>query len=416
MELRPVLLSPTFRQDPETLYATLREEQPVCYAEDLQFYFLTRYDDIRDALRNPAISRDPRHSARFSQDTGGATPLRDKILVENPFSADGAKHRRLRRMLIRTFSDRALSQIEESITSIVNDAAQNRFPKQGDTDVMAFIKPVPMSIIARMLGLDSLGMGCEEFTTIANDFFLGIYSFASADDLARSERATATLLTLFDELIHTVESRKLDNLTFRMLQNSKEEGGITTADLQSVIISLLAAGTETTAYQAGFLVHDLLAHPEQWQQLQADRSLMSQAIAESTRYNLTSSLAAERYLVEDVNYSGVTIPRGATLQLSMQAANNDPTAFEEPRRFNIHRAANGAIPFGHGEHMCIGIHLARSEITAVVNKVLDLLPDPHSVRLDSAEYIAGRLDMRGLSSLRITIDPTQASSQNTATS
>lgn len=401
MKIKPILLSEAFRQDPEVLYAGLRDQHPVCYAEDLDLYLLSRHADIKDALKNPGISRDPVNSANYTPIAHSDTPHRDAVLVGNPFSDDGARHRKLRRVLIRTFSDRALGELDGVIAAIVRDTAREQLPARGEADLMSFIKPIPMAVIAHILGLDRLGVTSGEFTAIANDFFLGIYSSASRAELEKSERATITLLEMFDELMAATERDKPDNFTHRMLQFSREEHGISNADLKSVIVTLLAAATETTAYQAGFLLHDLLAHPEQWRLLRENRALMSAAIAESTRYNLTSSLAAERYPVTDISYAGTTIPAGATLQLSMQSANNDPAVFDQPRRFDIQRAHNDAIPFGHGQHMCIGIHLARAEIACIVNEVLDRLPAP--VPADRAEYIEGRIDMRGLSRLPVAL-------------
>jgi cytochrome P450 len=137
---------------------------------------------------------------------------------------------------------------------------------------------------------------------------------------------------------------------------------------------LLPAGSETTYCSIGSLVLALLTHPDQLEEVRADRALVGRAIEELLRWEPAVPFIP-RLVVEDVTIAGVAIPAGAQVTVCLGSANRDETRFRDPDRYDIHRPEQQQLAFAFGPHMCLGMHLGRMEMGVVLNALLDRLPD-----------------------------------------
>jgi cytochrome P450 len=152
--------------------------------------------------------------------------------------------------------------------------------------------------------------------------------------------------------------------------------------------NLLPAGAETTSRSTANLALGLLTHPDQLAAVQADRSLLPQAIEEGIRWE-TPLLNFMRETTRDVEFHGVDIPEGSSVAMNLGNANHDEDRWDDPESFNIFRDRKPHIGFGHGAHVCLGMHLARLESTLIFNTLFDRLP---GLRLDPdapPPYVAG---------------------------
>ena len=150
-------------------------------------------------------------------------------------------------------------------------------------------------------------------------------------------------------------------------------------EIFSFLRLLLPAGVETTFRSTGNLLYLLLAQPDQLESVRADRSLIPQAIEEALRLE-TPLLNITRLATKDTEIGGVAVPEGSTIMLMLAAANREEARYEEPDRFDITRdSPKPHMSFGHGPHVCLGIHLARVEMRVALNLLLDRLPE---LRLD----------------------------------
>jgi cytochrome P450 len=152
--------------------------------------------------------------------------------------------------------------------------------------------------------------------------------------------------------------------------------------------NLLPAGAETTSRSTANLAFGLLTHTDQLADVMADRSLLAQAIEEGIRWE-TPLLNFMREATRDVEFGGQQIPAGAMMAVNLGSANHDETRWDHPEHFDIFRERKLHIGFGHGAHVCIGMHLARLESTIIFNTLLDRLP---GLRLDpeaTYPYVAG---------------------------
>ncbi len=163
---------------------------------------------------------------------------------------------------------------------------------------------------------------------------------------------------------------------------------------------VMVAGGGTSWRQMGIAAWALLSHPEQFEQVKADRSLMDQAIEESLRWNPTAPLFY-RMVMEDTEFLGMPMQEGDVLELGLGAANRDPSRWDNPDEFDLHRPAKTNLAFGLGTHRCLGMNVAKVEISVGINALLDAFPN---MRLDPAEpapFLTGGLEQRGISGLPV---------------
>ncbi|MCK9564193.1 MAG: cytochrome P450, partial [Bacteroidales bacterium] len=225
---------------------------------------------------------------------------------------------------------------------------------------------------------------------------------------AEQQQAAAQVESILFELIAKRKEQPRDDLVSNLLAATiKEPGGALRpmTDREVMIHARLAllAGGGTTWRQMGITLLALLTHPDQLQALRADRSLMQRVIDESMRWNATDPVF-HRLVIEDAELAGVDIPAGAVLEICLGAANRDPSRWENPDVFDIHRPVRSHLGFGMGSHRCLGLNVAHAEITAGVNALLDAFPN---LRLDPARpapFLTGGLEQRGVSPLHVRLD------------
>lgn len=163
---------------------------------------------------------------------------------------------------------------------------------------------------------------------------------------------------------------------------------------------VMLAGGGTSWRQFGITLWALLTHREQLEAVKADRSLVDAAIEESVRWNPTDPVFS-RLAVQDVELEGTHIPAGSVLEICLGAANRDPSRWENPDAYDLHRKFQGHLGFGLGTHLCMGQNVARSELNAGINALLDAFPN---LRLDPdapAPYLTGGLEQRGMSGVPV---------------
>jgi len=163
---------------------------------------------------------------------------------------------------------------------------------------------------------------------------------------------------------------------------------------------VMVAGGGTSWRQIGITLWALLTHPDQFEQVKADRSLLDAAIEEALRWNPTAPVFS-RLVVEDTQLCGVPMAAGSVLELCLGAANRDPARWDHPDSFDMHRPPLSNLAFGMGQHRCLGMNVARVEMTTGINALMDAFP---ALRLDPAEpppRLTGGLEQRGVSGLPV---------------
>jgi cytochrome P450 len=240
--------------------------------------------------------------------------------------------------------------------------------------------PIPVRVIAALIGLpeDDIPM----FHRLAIDL-LGFHS-----DMDSALSASAKLREYFVGILADRRREPRDDMVTVLA--GAEIDGVTMSDEQiyGFMRNLLPAGAETTSRSTASLALGLLNHPSQLAAVTADRGLLPQAIEEGIRWE-TPLLNFMREATRDVEFFGVHIPEGSTVSVNLGSANHDEARWDRPTEFDIFRDRKPHIGFGHGAHVCLGMHLARLESTMIFNTLLDRLP---GLRLDPdapAPFVSG---------------------------
>ncbi|TMB01026.1 MAG: cytochrome P450 [Deltaproteobacteria bacterium] len=345
-------LDPAFRDDPYPSLRRLREVDPVNLTP-IGFWRLTRYADVMRLLYDvPAGTRT----------TDGVLPGVDESLSgqrQFMLQQDPPAHTRLRRLVSRAFTPRAIAAIRASIQRIVYQCLDQVAPR-GEMDVIADLAlPVPSTVICEMLGVPVADR--DRFTLWTAQATFGLAAGVLPPEmLAQAAAAGMALAAYFQELIAARRTRLGDDLLSALIRAEEEGDRLSPSELISQAIGLLIAGFETTIGLIGNGVRALVEHPGELAKLRARPEVITSAVEECLRYDGPIILTA-RVLHADAEFGGKTIPRDAKVWGMLAAANRDPAVFRAPDTFDIERQPNEHVALGGGAHFCLGAHLARLE-------------------------------------------------------
>jgi cytochrome P450 len=297
---------------------------------------------------------------------------------------DEPEHRRLRALVAQAFRQRTLAHWDHDLVVPVVDDMIDGFAARGEADLVSeFTYHYPAQVIAAILGLP------REDHAFFHPRALAVINVAvrPEEGIVASEELREYFAGIMDERRTHPGTDIISELTVAELEGER----LGDEEIFSFLRLLLPAGAETTYRATGSFLYGLLSNPDQFAALQADRELMPQAIEESVRWE-GPLLITSRECATDAEIAGVTIPKGGFVTVNIGAANHDETRWERPDEFDIFRAPQPHIAFGHGVHMCIGIHLARMEMATAVNRLLDRCPN---LRPDPEKWDANDVHIHG---------------------
>jgi cytochrome P450 len=282
--------------------------------------------------------------------------------------SDPPDHTRLRTLVSHAFTPRRITALEPRIRQIAEDLLDEVAP-DGAFDLMpAFAEPLPVTIIAEMLGIPVADR--KEFKRWSD----AIVSFGGGTRGEGDGRSAMEELTAY--LRHQLDlrrSRPTDDLIGALMVAEEAGDRLSPEEALATCVLLLIAGNETTTNLIGNAVVALDEH-ELLPAVAADPGLIPGAVEETLRHQ-PPVLSIVRNTVREVTLGGATIPAGAFVFVVLAAANRDPAVFPEPERFDITRSPNRNIAFGHGIHFCLGAPLARLEARAGLEVLLRRCPN-----------------------------------------
>jgi len=278
----------------------------------------------------------------------------------------------------------------------VTDELVENALQQGEFDLISTIaEPLPVTVIAEMLGVP------EQDRHLLRPWSADICGMYELDP---SPEAAATAVRACEEfgaylvaLSRERRARPQDDLVTALTQVVDAGDVLSEDELVGTCVLLLNAGHEATVGVTGNGWWSLFRHPAELARLQADPSLLPTAVEELLRYD-TPLQIFERWVLEEVEIDGTTVPRGAELGLLFGSANRDPDVFDDPARFDVGRTVNPHVSFGAGLHFCLGAALARLELQTSFGTVLRRLPGLEL--LEEPVWRPGYV-IRGLESLRV---------------
>jgi cytochrome P450 len=370
------LYSDEFRAASYETFARMRAEDPVFCQPGIDgetmIWFVTRYEDVVAVLLDDdRFVRDPRLglSPEALEELSSGMPEAFAFIDQHMLNRDGEDHRRLRRLVTKAFTPRMVEQLRPRIQEIADELI-DRVQPRGEMEVVEdFAFPLPITVIAELLGIPVADRGrFREWSNAIVTPALGPEALAEFG--AKMSDFVAYLRKLFEQR----RSEPGEDLVSALLQ--VRDGGDTLSDqeLFSMVVLLIVAGHETTVSLIGNAVLALLEHPGQRAALERDPARIPTAIEELLRYDSPVERTLNRWATTDVELGGQTIKRGDIVIAILGSANRDPDRFPGADALDLDRPDTKHLAFGRGSHYCLGAPLARLETEIALATLLSRLP------------------------------------------
>ncbi|MET7878902.1 cytochrome P450 [Micromonospora profundi] len=377
--------------DPADPWVTLRARHPVawCEGENGQgFWVIARYADIAAVYRDTGRLSSQQGNVLATIMAGGDSAGGRMLVVTDP-----PRHTDMRRVLQGAFSPRAMARILDALTSATRDTLGALVCRGGGDfarEVAAVIPlltmcelfDVPAAERPRMLDLTMAAMGTERE--------------------ARAGGQAAAQREILQYYAHLLALRRTDpgpDIVSLMAAEQPDGTTLTDAEILLNCYNIIIGGNETTRFSASGGVLALIEHPEQWQRLQEDESLLDSAVEEVLRWTTPATHVA-RTATTDIVLQGVEIKAGDIVTLWNTSANRDEQVFADPYTFDIGRTPNRHLALGHGPHFCLGGPLARTELRLLLSEMRRQVPE---LKLDGPLEWIGSSVLAGLSRLPLAV-------------
>ena len=394
-------LTPEVRANPYPLYRQLREQDPVHWSELMASWVLTRYDDVEAVLRDPRFSTARRRTGnRFTEQLMEMQEQMGPIgQATTMLRADPPEHTRLRNLVSKAFTPRAIEAMRPHIQQIVDElldavAGSDRFDLIHD---LAY--PLPVIVIAEMLGVAPEDR--DRFKRWSGDIAATLGGPMLSPEVIQQAIASSREMTDYFRGVIEIRRKEPEDDLLSALIAAKEQGeALSEHEVLATCVLLLVAGNETTTNLIGNGMVALLQHPGQLEQLRDDPSLTESAVEEFLRYDGPVQ-ATGRTATEDIEVGGTVIKEGQVAFTLLGAANHDPAQFANPDTLDITRKDNRHLAFGHGIHFCLGAQLARVEAQVAFETLLRRFPDL-KLGADGVEW-GGAFILRGPKALPLAV-------------
>ena len=358
-------LSARMAQDPYPVYAALRERNPVHRSRLMNAWLFTRHADVDTILRDhQRFGNDPR-KGELNRRQRANLPAEDEFTM---LFLDPPDHKRLRALVNKAFTPKAVNALEPHIRSLLGDLLDDIEDLAGFDLMQAVAQPLPVIVIAEMLGVPPEDRA--QFKVWSNQRARVLEPIIEPRERAVAETASRALDKYFRPIVKERRAAPQDDIVSALAQAEDEGDRLTEREMLNMLRLLLIAGNETTTNLIGNGMLALLRHPEQLQRLREDPSLIPSAVDELLRFDSPVQTDFRRALA-DCEVNGFPLRQRDNVVVLLGAANRDPAVFEDPDRLDVGRGDRSHLSFGRGIHHCLGAPLARLEGRIVLETLLE---------------------------------------------
>lgn len=360
--------SEEFYANPYEIYRRMRQDAPVYYNAEYDFYALTRHEDVAAAFKDHQTYSSAR-GVDLAQIKSGVPPHRSIIFMDPP------DHRHMRNLLSRAFTPRAIQTQRDTVVELVRKYLDRVDPTGFDL-IQDFSALFPVEVITRMAGVP------EEFRQQVR-LWIDETLHREPGQMESTEagaQAAADTAIFYYNLVQERRADPRDDMISTLIaaEIERDNGEMTSLDdleIAAFATLLGGAGAETVTKLLGNAIATFARHPDQWRTLLDDRSRIPAAVEEILRYEGPVQYNV-RCTRKEVRVHEITIPEGKPVFLIGASANRDPDAFTDADTFDIDRDRTQSqnLGLGYGIHSCLGAALARLETTIALDHLLDFMP------------------------------------------
>jgi len=372
-------MTPSNLQEPFVFFAKLREEKPVYWNEQYSFWMLTRYQDVKAALRAPrqfssatGIEIEKR-AQQIPRSARASFEICKRFNYTHMQASDPPKHTDQRGAVMNAFTPQVVAEMRTSIQKRT-DWLLDKMERAGTCDfVSEFAYPLPSLVIFDLLGVPAEDHQTMREATKASVMFPStVYKgdFGSMEHIA--ERLTQAQRVL-ERLIQQRRREPKKDLISMLVHAHTGTTQLPDEDIVVLCNFLLGAGHETTANLLSGSSRYLLEQRELWEQLGSAPEMIPAAVEELLRF-VSPVLWVSRVPAEDIEVDGQVLRKGTRVQLGIGAANHDPSEFPNPEQLDFTRQKVNSLAFGYGPHFCLGAALARTETQVALSRLLERIP------------------------------------------
>src|SRR5450830_84751 len=371
-----LLIDQAFLANPYPTYGALREAGPIHWSDEFfgGAWLLAHHANVDQVLKDPRFSAQ-RTGAWVNDRADARGELADfqRLFARALLFLDAPDHPRVRKVMNAGFRPDAIHKLVPHIEQTVTDLLDQVEHLDSFDFIEAVARPLPVRVITKLMGIENPQQ--QDFMVWSDD--LATFIGTPQPTRAQARQAQSSLLAMssyLETLLALKRQTPGDDLTSRLVQAEASGEIHGSAELLAQCAMLLFAGHETTRHLLGSGLQTLLAHPEQWQRLQQDPSLVPGAVRELLRFDSPVQYTGRR-VTTDLVLHGQQLRRGDLVLPLIGAANRDPARYTEPDTLNITRSEGSSLSFGSGPHVCIGAAVTRMEAEIVLRQLLKRWPE-----------------------------------------
>ncbi len=393
---------------PFHVYQQLQEEAPVWQMPGTNVFVVTRYDDIREIIRDPG-----RFSSSFSAllNTGSSNEEVNTIygqgyeMVETLLTQDPPRHRVYRNLVNKVFSNKRIEGMRTEVEKMSNELI-DQWIDEPEVDLLnRFCVPLPIYVISDQLGVPRSELSLIKKWSDASASRLG--RLADEEEQIQNAKDIVEFQHYFAALLDRMREAPEDNIISDLANNTIDEGRLLTKpEALGMIQQILVAGNETSTSAIAGGVVLLIQNPDQQAMLRQHPDLIPGAVEEILRLETPTS-GMWRRATADTEIGGVDIPEGAFLMVRFAAGNRDESIFADGGAMSVAREnADSHLAFGQGTHFCLGAQLARMEMQVALTGLLNRTTDWALVEGKNPLKHSPNVLLRGLTDLHISFNKT----------